>query len=159
MNTHTIYPVFTKICYSTQCLCTPSALSRPPHPVSQHCALDESASVCVWKANGAWCGLGQTECKATRSTDLLFCLCIHKHTQIKIPSVLSQTYIIDKWHQKKNLTVQQAVLSFPGLLWPSLQCDDKHQPVLLWRPHVPTHTDKIKLNSHIVYKPMFILPM
>ena len=52
-TTHTLSPVFPRLCYSTQRLCAPSAPSHPRPPVSQHCARDESVSLCVWRAE--WC--------------------------------------------------------------------------------------------------------
>lgn len=102
-------------------LCLPSS---PPPPASQHCAPDESASVCVKGRVVHGVAWDRLCAKATGLVDTLQKSRgrprTHRHPH-------THTHFISPI---QKLTVQQAVPSSPGLLGPSLLHDDKHPPVL-----------------------------
>lgn len=142
----------------------------PPALLAQSVSivLEMKVPLCVWRAK--WCMVWP-------GTDTAQGHKTHRpHTQLTSATQSAHTnhhqwchrqiLITDqKKKKKKQLTVQQAVLSLTGLLWPVLQRDGKHQPMLLWRPHVPTNTQnkitltycaKMHLNVSIIYIIVYI---
>lgn len=83
----------------------------PPAPVSQHCALDEKC-LCVYVKGKVVHGVAWDRLIARprdpqnpsppHTTHLCYAEDIHKHTQTKIPSVVSQREIIDIWTENKK---------------------------------------------------------
>lgn len=121
LNTQSFTHLFSsQICHSTHCLCPLAAPSHPPPSVKQCCALDESASVFVESRVVLDVALDRPSAKTIGLTDPL-----GTHTPKCAISRVSRR------HKAGNLTVQLEVLSFPGLLWPALQHDDRHPLMLL----------------------------